>query len=303
MKKLRLPLAAVAVLLLATILLGGYQGRADSAAVANKAVTKAHDAAAVRAKMDKRVTNEERAAAAERAAKKAAAAPAAPLAAPPAQGGTPNYFGPEPNWAYSPQPIVDALTGLPTSGGIHKFVDALPNLVIATPDTTTYPGSDYYEIALVQYTQKMHTDLNPTTLRGYVQISTSVVVGAHSALTYPNGQAIKDNAGNPVYAVAAPSYLGPAVVATKNKPVRVKFTNYLPLTAAGGDLFLPVDTTEMGAGMGPLGMNVTAGQPHELRAEPRDPPSARRSHPVDQRRHAPSVDHAGGREDRLSRRA
>ena len=39
----------------------------------------------------------------------------------------------------------------------------------------------------------------------------------------------------------------------------MKFTNYLPLTAAGGDLFLPVDTTEMGAGMGPKGMNVTAG--------------------------------------------
>ena len=92
-----------------------------------------------------------------------------------------------------------------------------------------------------------------------MQIATAVVPGTHIALTYPNGQAIRDSAGNQVYAVAAPSYLGPAIVATKDRPVRVKFTNYLPLTAAGGDLFLPVDTTEMGAGMGPLGMNVTAG--------------------------------------------
>jgi FtsP/CotA-like multicopper oxidase with cupredoxin domain len=35
-------------------------------------------------------------------------------------------------------------------------------------------------------------------------------------------------------------------------PVRVKFYNLLP-TGAGGDLFLPVDTTAMGAGTGPLG--------------------------------------------------
>jgi FtsP/CotA-like multicopper oxidase with cupredoxin domain len=259
MKKLRLPLAVVAVLLLATVFLGNYQGQADSAAVANKATIKSHDKATVRAKMDKAVTNEDRVAAAERAAAEQAAAPAPPLAIPPVQGGTPNYFGPEPNWAYSPQPTLDA-SGNPVAGtGIRKFMDVLPSLAAAVKDTTTYPNSDYYEIALVQYTQKMHTDLNPTTLRGYVQISTATVPGAHIALTYPNGTAIKDNAGNPVYAVAAPSYLGPAIVATKDRPVRVKFTNYLPLTAAGGDLFLPVDTTEMGAGMGPLGMNVTAG--------------------------------------------
>ncbi len=42
--------------------------------------------------------------------------------------------------------------------------------------------------------------------------------------------------------------------------MRVKFTNSLP-TGDGGNLFLPVDTTIMGAGMGPLGMNVTNGYP------------------------------------------
>jgi FtsP/CotA-like multicopper oxidase with cupredoxin domain len=256
MGKLRLPVALVAVLILVTVLVGGLPGKADSAASANKLTTKAHDTARIKELQDKRVTNQDRLAAAQRAEMATGAAAASP---PPAQGGTPNYFGPEPNWAFSPQPALDA-SGNPVAGtGIRKFVDNLPNLVVATPDTTTYPGSDYYEIALVEYTQKLHTDLNPTTLRGYVQISTSVVPGAHSALT-SGGVAVKDAQGNPVYAVAAPSYLGPAIVATKGKPVRVKFTNYLP-TGAGGNLFLPVDTTEMGAGMGPLGMSVTPGFP------------------------------------------
>src|SRR5665647_989250 len=191
MKKLRLPLIVVAVLLLATVFLGVYQGQADSAAAGNKATYKSHDAARVKELRAKQVTNKDREAAAKRAAAEAAVGPVATAVAPPAQGGTPNYFGPEPNWAYSPQPTVNLTSGAIT-GGIRKFVDSLPNLVVAAKDTTTYPGSDYYEIALVQFTQKMHTDLNPTTLRGYVQISTTVVPGSHIALTYPNGQAIKD---------------------------------------------------------------------------------------------------------------
>ena len=260
MRKLRLPLFAVAVLLLVAVFVGGYPGKADSAASANNATIKARDTARVREIQDGRITNADRLAAADRAAQTPARAPAPAPVAPPAQGGTPNYFGPEPNWAYSPQPVLDA-SGEPVAGtGIRKFVDDLPTgLAVAQKDTTTYPGSDYYEIAVVQFAQQMHTDLNPTTLRGYVQISTAVVPGLGLPLTYPNGEPIKDTAGNPVFAVAAPSYFGPAIVANKDRPVRVKFTNYLPRAAAGGDLFLPVDTTETGAGMGPLGSNVTTG--------------------------------------------
>ncbi len=51
--------------------------------------------------------------------------------------------------------------------------------------------------------------------------------------------------------VTAPHYLGPTILATKDRPVRIKFVNLLP-TGAGGDLFLPVDTTFAGAGPGPL---------------------------------------------------
>jgi PKD repeat protein/FtsP/CotA-like multicopper oxidase with cupredoxin domain len=67
--------------------------------------------------------------------------------------------------------------------------------------------------------------------------------------------------GFQVYAYENPHYLGPIVVANKDRPVRVKFHNYLP-TGSDGNLFIPTDTTLMGAGMGPLGTN-TSGKPFE----------------------------------------
>ncbi len=163
--------------------------------------------------------------------------------------------------------------------GIRKFVDTLPGLgsaaqndlgnyiPVAVADQTSYPGADYYEIAVVQYTEQLHKDLPATTLRGYVQIETPVFgVGQplagksnHVALTYPNGNPILNKAGQPVFAVDKPSYLGPVVVAQKNLPTRVKFDNYLPNSTMGngtpgsdGSLFIPVDTTDMGSGPGPV---------------------------------------------------
>jgi FtsP/CotA-like multicopper oxidase with cupredoxin domain len=124
---------------------------------------------------------------------------------------------------------------------------------VAVPDNTTYPGADYYEIAVVEFTQKMHSNLTASKLRGYVQLSTSVVPGAQVALTNPGGSAILLPNGSQAYGVDIPRYLGPTIVAQKDKPVRIKFYNLLP-TGMGGDLFLPVDTTVMGAGMGPIDM-------------------------------------------------
>ncbi len=124
---------------------------------------------------------------------------------------------------------------------IHKFIDGLPGLgasnannlgnyiPVGVPNTTTYPGSDYYEIDVVEYTQQLHSELNPTKLRGFVQhnvAATNTVSGGAS------------------------NYLGPLIIAKKDRPVRVKMRNLLP-TGAAGDLFLPVDTTMMGAGKGP----------------------------------------------------
>ncbi len=142
--------------------------------------------------------------------------------------------------------ITNGGSGYVRTGGIRKFVDSLPGLgvdnandlgqyiPVAVPDTTTYPGSDYYVIELGQYTEKLHKDLPPTTLRGYRQVNTSDTN------------------------ITKFSYLGPMIIAQKDRPVRVKFINKLP-TGSDGDLFLPVDTTVMGAGLGPLGLNVPTG--------------------------------------------
>lgn len=186
----------------------------------------------------------------------------------PGPGGIPDYFGTTPNWAYSPAPVMNTTTGAIT-GGMRKFVDSLPGLgagnpnnlgkyiPVAVADTSMYPGSDYYEIGLVQFVEKMHSDLPPTTLRGYVQLSTANVTGTHTQLFYPNGTPIRDYQGNLVYGADIPRYLGPTIIAQKDRPVRVKFTNYLP-TGTGGDLFIPMDSTAMGAGVGPDNVSVYA---------------------------------------------
>ena len=144
-------------------------------------------------------TMQQRKDAAARAAQRRASQPKAPksnkfksMAAPTGAGAPPAltldqlYFGTYPNYANSPLPAVTvdpatgAVTGVTPKTGIRKFVDTLPGLntpnnlgqqiPIAVPDITTFPGSDYYEIGLVQYQEQMHSDLPSTTLRGYVQL-------------------------------------------------------------------------------------------------------------------------------------
>ncbi len=161
---------------------------------------------------------------------------------------------------YSFGAVVDTGSYTVITGGIRKFVDGLPGLgagaannlgqyiPVAEPDQTTYPDADYYEIALVQYREQMHSDLPPTLLRGYVQVSTDVVPGERVQLTNANLDGTESEIAG-FFGVAPPHYLGPTIVAAKDRPVRIKFYNLLP-TGIGGDLFIPVDTTVMGAGMG-----------------------------------------------------
>ena len=146
-------------------------------------------------------------------------------------GTAPHYFS-HPNYANSPLPEFDSDGNAEIGTGIRKFVDGLPGLgetnannlgqyiPVAVPDVTTYPGSDYYVIELVEFTEKMHSDLPPTRLRGYRQANMG---------------------GTPA------NYLGPAIVAVKDRPVRVLFRNLLP-SGGGGNLFIPTDTTVMGSG-------------------------------------------------------
>lgn len=176
--------------------------------------------------------------------------------------------------AYSFAAQVVDLSGQNTvlTGGIRKFVDRLPGLTaaaanglgqyisVATADTTTYPGSDYYEIALVEYTAQLHSDLPPTKLRGYVQLATSKVPGQQAPLANPDGTPILLPNGTQARAVERPTYLGASIVATKDRPVRIKFYNLLP-KGMGGNLFLPVDTTVMGSGMTPAGHEYMQANP------------------------------------------
>jgi FtsP/CotA-like multicopper oxidase with cupredoxin domain len=143
-----------------------------------------------------------------------------------------------PNYANSPilRKFVDTLPGLGPAGA-NNLGSYLP---VAVPDKAAYPGSDYYEIALVEYTQQMHSDLGLTTLRGYVQLETAANAATSKHVALPGGR----------FAYDKPSYLGPVILAAKGTATRIKFTNLLPAGAAG-NLRIPTDTTVMGAGMGP----------------------------------------------------
>jgi FtsP/CotA-like multicopper oxidase with cupredoxin domain len=174
-----------------------------------------------------------------------------------------------------------------TQGGIKKFVDGLPMLCIpapgstfadcesnnlgqhipiAVPDTTTFTpengfpvAADYYVIALVQHRERMSSSLPPTLLREYVQLETpaNASFSKHVALQTDllDGTSVPTLMpdGSQAYAVDDPHYLGPVIVAQKDRPVRIVFYNLLP-TGVDGNLFLPVDTTLMGSGMGPMEM-------------------------------------------------
>ncbi len=178
-------------------------------------------------------------------------------------------------------------SGYTTTGGIKKFQDGLPvlcdptagwanctdnnlgqHIPIAVPDTTTFTiangftaDADYYVIAVVQNRERMSSSLplTGTLLREYVQLETpaNASFSKHIALQ----TALLDGTftptlmpdGSQAYAVDDPHFLGPVIVANKNKPVRIVFYNLLP-TGSEGDLFLPTDSTIMGSGMGPMAM-------------------------------------------------
>ena len=158
-------------------------------------------------------------------------------------------------------------------------------------------------------------------MRAYVQVETPSWVAAHPGVSQhvPLENELLDGTieavmidGQQAYGVTSPQWLGPVILATKNKPVRVVFRNLLP-NGADGDLFLPTDSTLMGSGMGPMGLpdpvdegtvmdEVRNPDLHRgaqvaglLQGQPGDPAPPRRHQPVDQRRYAAPVDHPGQR--------
>ncbi len=191
--------------------------------------------------------------------------------------------------------VTLAGSGYLTQGGIKKFQDGLPvlcapttgqtfadctdnnlgqHIPIAVPDTTTFStangfaaDADYYVIALVQTREQMSSSLpaEGTMLREYVQLETpanasfSKHVALQTALLDGGTAPVLMPDGSPAYAVDDPHYLGPIIVANKDRAVRIVFYNLLP-TGDAGNLFLPVDTTFMGAGPGPDGTAMATDQ-------------------------------------------
>ena len=113
--------------------------------------------------------------------------------------------------------------------------------------------ADEYVIGLVQYRTSFSSDLPPTLVRGYVQLETAANAGISQHFPLSNELLDGTKVDTGYFGVTPPQYLGPVIAATKNKPVRIVFRNLLP-TGAAGDLFLPVDSTMMGSGMGPMDM-------------------------------------------------
>jgi spore coat protein A len=124
-------------------------------------------------------------------------------------------------WGYANSPtnlkkFVQHLPGLGPDGA-NEYGLYIP---VASPNTTQFPGADYYKIAVGQYRKQMHPALaNSTRLWGY---------GDATKTTVPDF-----------------GYLGPAIVAKAGRPVRITATNNLPSSH-----ILPVDTTICGAERG-----------------------------------------------------
>ena len=153
------------------------------------------------------------------------------------------------------QKFVDLLPGVTLGGTVVSSYATTANGYTATGDNglgqqlpvavanTPAPfgaTADYYEIAEVAYTKRLHHDLPVTHLRGYVQIQP----GGFQVAAY---NALPDDAAKLAYASQYANYLGPVILATKGKAVRIKLVNLLPTGGVAGKLPFPVDTTYMGS--------------------------------------------------------
>ncbi len=212
---------------------GGDQNAIIERAVRRRALANARRVAAEHARPARE------AAAAARAAAKgkvpSVSAKLAPgVAAPPGilnPLGTPDYMGGVvPNYANSPiiRKFVDTLPGLGAANA-NNLGNYIP---IAIPKTGVYNDAieDYYQIGVVDFTHQFNSDLPATHVRGYKDLNPAADGAAH--------------------------YLGPVIIARRDRAVRAKMVNMLP-TGAAGNLPIPVDTSLMGSGNGPSGTTFT----------------------------------------------
>ena len=119
------------------------------------------------------------------------------------------------------------------SPALQKFIQPLrlfgPDVPAFAPNITRYPGVDYYQIDMRQFTDQLHPNLpGPTTLWGY---------------------------GPPGF--TSSKHLGGAIIAQKNRPVRITWLNNLPFTHP-----LPVDFSTITPYNVPGGIEVNRAAPH-----------------------------------------
>lgn len=120
---------------------------------------------------------------------------------------------------------------------LRKFIIGLPGLgptakneigqyiPVATPNTTVFKGCDYYTLVAAQYTEQLHPDLpKATKLWGYADYTPLWGRFAGSQLPSSLGQA-SAALNSPLVPF---EYLGPVIVATRGRPVRMTMTNLLP---------------------------------------------------------------------------
>lgn len=157
----------------------------------------------------------------------------------------PDYYE-TPNWANSP-PLTKFVDGLPGICGATPGANTIGQCIpLAVADQTTYPGSDYYEIELVQYRERMHTMFDALTPDPADKINATAggtKLQGYRQVNHPLGPQQPYQLG-PVIIAAKYNPSLPAGVGGNGRPVRIKFINSLPDT----DFFLPVDTTIMGSG-------------------------------------------------------
>ena len=205
---------------------------AVASAVAPNTQTMQERIAQVQATRAKYVTSDERQAAAARRQEAIDRGNAAAVAV--GVLDQPDFFG-SANWAFSPQlaKFVDTLPGLNAPNTLGNYIP------IAVPDTITYPGS------------RLLRDL-----RGPVHSEVPPRSGAHhSARLRADQQRHRPGSATTPSRRRRSCIWGPQIITKKDRPVRIKFTNALPLNEAG-NLFVPVDRTVMGSGYGPLGADA-----------------------------------------------
>ena len=189
---------------------------------------------------------------------------------------------------------------------------------VAQADTTTFANADYYVIAVVQHREQMSSSLPATLLREYVQLSTHDVPGKHVALMNDLIER-KLGSGPDAGRLARPSASTTRITSGRSsRPRRTSPCGSSSTTCcrrARTAICSCRPTRAHGLGHGADEHAATrstraryrtrsATQPAPLypkadqllQGQPGDAAPARRQHPVDQRRDAAPVDHAGRRE-------